>query len=83
MTVPDEDVVHEPKPADRNDVETQTEGLCASRTSTSDTSTQTTEFEYLFKETRIQPFTQEYFAQSDDKVLFYTGLPSFYTRQFC
>lgn len=39
-----------------------------------DAETQTSDFEYLFKETKIQPFTDDYF-DSDDKVCFYTGLP--------
>ena len=41
-----------------------------------DDETQTSGFEYLFKETKIQPFTDDYF-DSDDKVCFYTGLPGF------
>ena len=39
-----------------------------------DAETQTSDFEYSFKETKIQPFTDDYF-DSDDKVCFYTGLP--------
>ena len=37
-----------------------------------DDKTQTSGFEYLFKETKTQPFTDDYF-DSDDKVCFYTG----------
>ena len=40
--------------------------------------TQTSEFEYLFKETaRQEPFTENCFMNNDDKVKFYTGLPCF------
>ena len=35
---------------------------------------QTDEFEYLFKETVIQPFTEEYNVNNEDRVQFYTGL---------
>ena len=37
----------------------------------------TTEFEYLFKQAVLQPFTEEYFANHDDRVRFYTGLSGF------
>ena len=44
----------------------------------SDAKTQTSEFDYLFKETAKQePFTEAYFRSDDDKVKFYTGLPGF------
>ena len=36
-----------------------------------------TEFEYLFQKAFLQPFTEEYFANHDDGVRFYTGLPGF------
>ena len=52
------------------DVETQT---FAGKTT--EAATQTSELEYLFKECKIQPFTETYF-DSEDKVRFYTGLPS-------
>ena len=31
----------------------------------------------MFKETKIQPFNEEYFANHEDRVRFYTGLPGF------
>ena len=41
----------------------------------SDTKTQTSEFDYLFKETaNKESFTEAYFRSDDDKVKFYTGL---------
>ena len=44
----------------------------------SDAKTQTSEFDYLFKETAKQEtFTEAYFRSDDDKVKFYTGLPGF------
>ena len=39
--------------------------------------TQTDEFEYLLKETVVQPSTEEYFVKNEDRVRFYTGLPGF------
>ncbi|XP_078665956.1 uncharacterized protein LOC144908269 [Branchiostoma floridae x Branchiostoma belcheri] len=66
-------------------VETQTSSTSSSTkepSSTTDNCTQTSEFDYLFKETKVQPFTEEYFTNcrdSDDRVRFYTGLPSFDT----
>ena len=39
--------------------------------------TQTTEFENIFKQAVLQPFTEENFADHDDRVRFYTGLPGF------
>ena len=64
--------------------ENQTPSSCTelTGTSTSDKSSQTSEFNYLFKESKMQSFTEEYFSNchdSDDKVRFYTGLPSFDT----
>ena len=52
---------------------------------TVDVATQTTEFDYLFcSATKTQPFTEDYFKDSDDKTRFYTGLPDFHllTRTF-
>ena len=45
-----------------------------------DQSTQTEEFDYVFKEKRSlsnNAFSMEYFCQDDGKVRFYTGLPSY------
>ena len=39
--------------------------------------TQADEFEYLFKETVVQPFTEEHFVNNENRVRFYTGLPGF------
>ena len=39
-----------------------------------DVATQTTEFDYL----KTQPFTDDYFKDSDDRSRFYTGLPDFH-----
>ena len=37
------------------------------------------EFDYLFcSATKTQPFTEDYFKDSDDKTRFYTGLPDFH-----
>ena len=55
--------------------ETQTPELRVKITQNAET--QTTEFEYLFKQAVLQPFTEEYFADHDDRVRFYTGLPGF------
>ena len=41
------------------------------------TATQTEEFDYLFKETVTQPFTESYFVNNEDRVRFYTRLPGF------
>ena len=44
----------------------------------SDAKAQTSEFDYLFKETAKQePFTEAYCRNDDDKVKFYNGLPGF------
>ena len=41
-----------------------------SRVKTQNAETQTTEFEYLFYQVVLQPFTEEYFANHDDRVRF-------------
>ena len=50
----------------------------ASSCLTSDVGVQTAEFDYLFNDTRLsqKPFTEDYVAGDDEKVRFYTGLPS-------
>ena len=48
-----------------------------SRVKTQNAATQTNEFEYLFKQAVLQPFTEEYFANHDDRVRFYAGLSGF------
>ena len=48
-----------------------------SRVKTQNAATQTTEFEYLFKQAVLQPFTEEYLANHDDRVRFYAGLSDF------
>ena len=46
---------------------------------TVDAATQRREFDYLFcSSTKIQPFTEDYFKDSDDKTRFYTDLPDFH-----
>ncbi|XP_044165243.1 uncharacterized protein LOC122949175 [Acropora millepora] len=46
---------------------------------TVDVATQTTEFDYLFcSATKTQPFTEDYFKDSDDRTRFFTGLPDFH-----
>ena len=46
---------------------------------TVDVATQTTEFDYSFFSARkAQPFTEDYFKDSDDRTRFYTGLPDFH-----
>ena len=56
------------------DAETQTQ---ESSVETQNAATQITEFEYLFKVTVVQPFTEEYSVDDEAKVRLYTGLPSF------
>ena len=61
------------------DQETQTviEGIGSQASAT-----QTEEFDYLFKETVTQPFTESYFVNNEDRVRFYTGLPGFDMLKF-
>ena len=48
-----------------------------------DASSQTEDFDYLFASNRkVIEFEEEYFRNSDDKVLFYTGLPSYEILNF-
>ena len=48
-----------------------------------DASSQTEEFHYLFASNKkVIEFDEEYFRNSDDKVLFYTGLPSYQILNF-
>ena len=48
-----------------------------------DASSQTDDFDYLFASNRkVIEFEEEYFRNSDDKVLFYTGLPSYEILNF-
>jgi len=56
---------------------TEAETQTASASKMSEVEVQTDEFEYLFSTTKIQPFTEDYFRDSVDKVRFYTGLPGF------
>ena len=42
------------------------------------TATQTEDFDYLFRESTVKPsFDESYFAEDEDKVWFYTGLPAY------
>ena len=62
---------------DDKDPETKEELYGSHDQKTMNAETQTTEFEYIFKQAVLQPFTEEYFADHDDRVRFYTGLPGF------
>ena len=54
------------------------ENLINEELTKSDAKTQTSEIDYLFKETAEQePFTELHFKCDEDKVEFYTGLPGF------
>ena len=52
------------------DAETQTENPTR-KVETENTATQTAKFEYSFKESVVQPFTEEYFVDNEDRVRFY------------
>ena len=54
--------------------ETQTAALRVKIAQNAETQTQ---FEYLFKQAVLQPFTEEYFVNHDDRVRFYIGFPGF------
>ena len=54
--------------------ETQTTALRVKIAQNAETKTQ---FEYLFKQAVLQPFTEEYFVNHDDRVRFYIGFPGF------
>ena len=54
--------------------ETQTTALRVKIAQNAETQTQ---FEYLFKQAVLQPFTEEYFVNHDDIVRFYIGFPGF------
>ena len=54
------------------------ENLMNEEPTKSDAKAQTSEYDYLFKETtRQEPFTEAYFRNDYDKVRFYAGLPGF------
>ena len=55
------------------DAETQTSGA----PTTSEIAVQTDEFDFMFATTKVQPFTEDYFKDCEDKVRFYTGLTGF------
>ena len=63
---------------------TRTEGLARTpKLKSYDASSQTDEFDYLFNTNKkVTDFDKEYFRNSDDKVLFYTGLPSYEILNF-
>ena len=63
---------------------TRTEGLARTpKLKSYDASSQTDEFDYLFNTNRkVTDFDKEYFRNSDHKVLFYTGLPSYEILNF-
>ena len=66
------------------EMSTRTEGLTRTpKLKSYDSSSQTDEFDYLFNTNKkVTDFDKEYFRNSDDKVLFYTGLPSYEILNF-
>ena len=66
------------------EMSTRTEGLTRTpKLKSYDASSQTDEFDYLFNTNKkVTDFDKEYFRNSDDKVLFYTGLPSYEILNF-
>ena len=66
------------------EMSTRTEGLTRTpKLKSYDASSQTDEFDYLFTTNKkVTDFDKEYFRNSDDKVLFYNGLPSYEILNF-
>ena len=66
------------------EMSTRTEGLTRTpKLKSYDSSSQTDEYDYLFNTNKkVTDFDKEYFRNSDDKVLFYTGLPSYEILNF-
>ena len=66
------------------EMSTRTEGLARTpKLKFHDASSQTDEFDYLFSTNKkVTDFDEEYFRNSDDKVLFYIGLPSYEILNF-
>ena len=66
------------------EMSTQTDGLARTpNIKYYDASSQTDDFNYLFKSNeKVTDFDEDYFRNSDDKVLFYTGLPSYEILNF-
>ena len=66
------------------EMSTRTEGLTRTpKLKSYDASSQTDEFDYLFHTNKkVTDFDKEYFRNSDDKVLLYTGLPSYEILNF-
>lgn len=66
------------------EMSTRTEGLARTpKLKSYDASSQNDEFDYLFNTNKkVTDFEKEYFRNSDDKVLFYTGRPSYEILNF-
>ena len=66
------------------EMSTRTEGLTRTpKLKSYDSSSQTDKYDYLFNTNKkVTDFDKEYFRNSDDKVLFYTGLPSYEILNF-